>query len=128
MKREIRFRAWSTEGRMMVGVTDINFKDMTYSCRASESSGWTDSLNECVLMQYTGLKDRNGFQEVYEGDILDEYGNIKGNTYEMDAGEADFIIQGFGDKDWGATYKEAVERGCKEYFVPVRRRDRGMSL
>ena len=102
--REIKFRAWDLEKKIMLKPFDLS----------SNPKYWCDNLKDYPLMQYTGLKDKNGLQEVYEGDIIDIYGNIKGNIYEVDKGKDDFIIQGFGDKNWGATYKEAVERGCKD--------------
>jgi hypothetical protein len=105
IQRTIKFRAWY-QGKMTEVGTMSYFTDGTIIVN--------DELVGCKLMQFTGLKDKNGLQEVYEGDIIDEYGNIKGNTYEMDAGEADFIVQGFGDKNWGATYEEAVGRGCTD--------------
>lgn len=103
-QREIKFRAWDKEKNEITTTICIGGLHIPYN----------SNPNNYILMQYTGLKDKNGLQEVYEDDIIDEYGNIKGNTYEMDAGEADFIIQGFGDKNWGATYKEAVGRGCTD--------------
>jgi len=107
MTRPIKFRAW--DGERMKPVNTIGF-----------SEGYVDTpkisgpMEDFVLMQFTGLLDKNGLQEIYEGDIIDSNGKIKGNIYEMDAGEADFIVQGFGDKNWGATYKEAVDRGCTD--------------
>lgn len=104
MTREIKFRFW--DGETML--------DMTYVDSCMGLLDVFSGKTTIISLQFTGLKDKNGLQEVYEGDIIDEYGNIKGNTYEMDAGETDFIIQGFGDKNWGATYKEAVGRGCTD--------------
>ena len=70
-------------------------------------------IKKFVWMQYTGLKDKNGLIDIYECDIIDETGNLKGNIYESHKGKTDLVIQGFGTKDWVATYQEAMARGCK---------------
>lgn len=63
MNRDIKFRAW--DGTKLREVTSINFSEK----KAHFGDGEWGKLKDCPLVQYTGLKDKNG-TECYEGDII----------------------------------------------------------
>ena len=114
--RVIKFRAWDKKNKEYIQeLHSIDFTKKIIRGGFSIVGCMEYPLERIILEQYTGLKDKNGLQEVYEGDIIDATGNIITNIHEKTHTEkSDFIIQGFGTKDWIATYQGAVARGCKD--------------
>lgn len=60
MPREIKFRAWDANVSRIMSLSHINCDD---------ENGNRSQNENYVLMQFTGIKDRNG-KEIYEGDII----------------------------------------------------------
>jgi uncharacterized phage protein (TIGR01671 family) len=78
MKRELKFRAWDSKDEKMF-IPDYITNEGLIMCHNEYEcpSFHPNDTNEhpLILMQYTGLKDKNG-KEIYEGDITN-YGIIK---------------------------------------------------
>jgi uncharacterized phage protein (TIGR01671 family) len=127
--REIKFRAWASndnypDGKMFYpgdkSFAVTFFGDVIHNSTDNMLEGFTwarIAFNGLVLMQYTGLKDKNG-KEIYEGDIVDvwhlpteEEPHEDKNRAEVRFNKGQFwcTYYGFPVHSWACNDKSAIE-------------------
>jgi hypothetical protein len=126
--KEVKFRAWDRYRKQTIAVLGIFFDTQIVKHEPlrlpeniapfNNNPGYTSTdIADLALMQFTGLRDKSGAVDIFEDDILGADGMVKGNKYENEnllENKTNFLITGFGTKDWLTTYQEAVKRGCKD--------------
>lgn len=126
MKREIKFRAWDEEKKKMwwnvesaydtLHCHNYNHKEEDEDCDCEEHRFMPSSFGKVlrdtnyIVMQFTGLLDRNG-KEIYEGDIVK--GNPNGST-GIRVGKVEWLNDGWVVSD--ETERDNEKRLWQDFF------------
>jgi uncharacterized phage protein (TIGR01671 family) len=108
--REIKFRAWDNKTNKMLFTGFHVLGEVTafgliegHCLKTKGKKSSIERWNDIVLMQYTGLRDKNN-KEIYEGDILQLEARDYGDEINRWQGVIEFGNPN-GEYDWGFQLK-----------------------
>lgn len=91
--RDIKFRAWNKDIKEMFEVGQITLEKGIWDYQPDDRKHIGISIPyqpSFILMQYTGLKDKNG-KEIYEGDII-QYEDITKGLVRYSKKYAQYVL------------------------------------
>lgn len=106
MSRPIKFRAWDKKNKRLV---NFGLFDLDGGIYLDDDN--TFSVDECPIMQFTGVLDKNG-KEIYEGDILAGLSGIgmrNGENQVVSFQDGVFGINGMGFNEGSSEYNWTTE-------------------
>ena len=103
--REIKFRAWVKEGEMKMVCFTLD------DCASQQLQDLLHGEVEARIMQFTGLKDKNG-KEIYEGDVI--RGRAHSLKSRIDIWE---VTYSEGEASYGMKARNGIENRIAHYIV-----------
>lgn len=125
--RDIKFRAWDKKTKKMRTVESIGFGELSYynegypvvnmigrDCINDKDIIINRDSYQYELMQYTGLKDKNG-KEIYEGDVLLYNNDIKSIVHYKNGA----FVRSYENSNIYLLYDSFITDGCLDDYEVI---------